>query len=123
MAETGFRLRSSTNEDPYAAMVFITAANFTAGDITVKGSLVGVVKETSTSGDENVLVYEAAKIIVPCVAVTSGAFLVGAPVYFDAADKEVNESSSGNKLCGFVLEQPAVGAEEVLIHLVGYLGM
>ena len=61
--------------------------------------------------------------MVPCAIVTSGAYTVGSKVYYDSGDSEVNESSGGNTLCGIVVLAPAVGAEEVLIHLMGCLGI
>jgi predicted RecA/RadA family phage recombinase len=126
MAETNFKLRSSTNNDPYASLVFTAAANYDAGEITKIEDTVGVVVHDTDSGDEGVLVYQAAKILVACVAITSGNladFAEGCKVYFDAADKEVNESASGNTLCGIVVVQPSVGDETVLIHLMGCLGI
>jgi predicted RecA/RadA family phage recombinase len=123
MTESGFRMRSTTDHDPYGSLKFTAGQAYVAGEICKIGSIVGVVKEAVDSGDEGVLVYEAAKMVVACAICTSGMYTVGSAVYFDAADKEVNQSTSGNTLCGFVVEAADVDDETVLIHLVGYLGL
>ena len=126
MAETNFKLRSSTHNDPYASLVFTAATTYAAGEIFAIEDIVGVTPKAITSGDDGVIIYQAAKILVACVAITSGnlaSFAEGCKVYFDAADKEVNPDSSGNTLCGIVVVAPAVGDETVLIHLMGALGI
>uniref|UniRef100_A0A6M3M568 DUF2190 family protein n=1 Tax=viral metagenome TaxID=1070528 RepID=A0A6M3M568_9ZZZZ len=126
MTETNFKLRSSTFNDPYASLVFTAAADYDAGEICKIEDTVGVVVHDTDTGDDGVLVYQAAKILVACVAITSGNasdFTVGSKVYFDAADKEVNASAGGNTLCGIVVEAPSVGDETILIHLMGCLGI
>uniref|UniRef100_A0A6M3L1B8 Uncharacterized protein n=1 Tax=viral metagenome TaxID=1070528 RepID=A0A6M3L1B8_9ZZZZ len=123
---TNFKLRSSTHNDPYASLEFTAATTYTAGQMVKIEDTVGVIVNTVASGYQVVLVYWAAKILVPCVEITSGNladFAVGCKVYFDAADEEVNASASGNTLCGIVLEQPSVGDETILIHLDGMLGI
>lgn len=123
---TNFKLRSSTNNDPYAAFEFTAATAYTAGQMVKINDTVGVVVDTVASGSQVVIVYQAAKIVVPCAVVTSGNLAdydEGCKVYFDAADEEVNTSSSGNTLCGIVLVQPSVGDETVEIHLDGMLGI
>ena len=123
---TNFKLRSSTSLDPYAALEFTAATGYTAGQMMRLEDTVGVVVGTQVSGDQVVLVYQAARILVPCVEITSGNLAnmsVGCKVYFDVADAEVNPDSSGNYLCGIVLETPSVGDETILIHLMGCLGI
>ena len=118
-----FQLRSSTHLDPYASLLFEASANRTSGDIIAVGDVVGVVVETTTSGDDGVLVYQAAKIVVPCAIATSGSYTVGSKVYHDAVNNEVTETAGALALCGIVTQAPAVGAEEVEIHLMGALGI
>ena len=123
---TDFKLRSSTNNDPFASLEFTAGTAYTAGQMIKLEDTVGVIVETVASGAQAVLVYWAAKIIVPCAVVTSGnlaEYAVGCKVYFDAADAEVNTDASGNTLCGIVLVEPAVGDETVEIHLDGMLGI
>lgn len=120
---SNFKLRSSTHDDPYASMAFTAGGNLASGAMTKVGDTVGVVVEAVVSGAVGVLCYKAAKIVVPCVAVTTGAFTVGSKVYYDSGDAEVNESSAGNTLCGVVTTAPSVGAEEVEIDLDGTLGI
>jgi len=123
---TNFKLRSSTSLDPFASLEFTAGTAYTAGQMILLEDTVGVIVETVAECYQAVLVYEAAKIVVPCAIVTSGnsaEYAVGCKVYFDAADAEVNTSSSGNTLCGIVLVAPEVGDEEVEIHLMGALGI
>jgi len=73
-----------------------------------------------------VFVYKAAKIVVPCVEVTSGNvanLAEGCKVYFDANNAEVTPTAGANTLCGIVNVQPSVGDEEVEIYLDGMLGI
>jgi len=126
MTETAFKMRSSTHNDPYASLVFTSATDYDAGEIFAIEDIVGVTPKAITSGDDGVIIYQAAKILVACVAVTSGNssdFAVGCKVYFDATDKEVNVTTAGNTLCGIVVEAPSTGDETVLIHLMGALGI
>lgn len=123
---TNFKLRSSTHNDPYASFEITAATGYTAGQMLKYEDTVCVVVGTVTTGYQVVFVYWAAKIVVPCCVITSGnlaSFNEGCKVYFDAADAEVNASASGNTLCGIVTTQPAVGDEEVEIHLDGMLGI
>ena len=123
---TNFKLRSSTHNDPYASFDITAATAYTAGQMLLYNDTVCVAVEAKASGYDLALVYWAAKIVVPCVEITSGNlsdFAVGSKVYFDAADAEVNVSSAGNTLCGIVTTAPAVGDEEVEIHLDGMLGI
>ena len=123
---TNFKLRSSTDLDTYSVLEFTAGTGNTAGQMIKLEDTVGVIVETVEACYQAVLVYEAAKIVVPCAIVTSGnlaEYQVGCKVYIDAADAEVNTSSGGNTLCGIVLVAPAVGDEEVEIHLMGALGI
>ena len=120
MALSGIQLRCPLEQ--CSTLKFTTAAAYAAGEMALVGACVGVVVEavlTADIGDEAVLVYQAPKILVPCPAVASGDYGVGEKIYFDAADKEVNQSSGGNYMCGVVLEAPTAGDEEVLIQLDG----
>lgn len=123
---TNFKLRSSTHNDPYASFEITAAEAYTAGDMILYNDTVCVVVNTVAIGAQAVLVYWAAKIVVPCVAITTGNladFAEGSKVYFDAADEEVNASAGGNTLCGIVTTAPSVGDETVEIHLDGMLGI
>jgi len=123
---TNYKLRSSTSLDPWASNEFTAAADYTAGEMTKIEDTVGVIINATSSGDTAVLNYQAAKIVVACVAVTSGnlADLAAfSKVYFDATNKEVTNESAGNTLCGIVLVAPSVGDETIEIHLMGALGI
>lgn len=123
---TDFKLRSSTHLDPFASLEFTAATTYTAGEMTKLNNTVGVIMNAVASGYQAVLVYLASKIVVPCVAISSGnlaSFAEGCKIYFDAANKEVTNVSAGNTLCGIVNVQPSVGDEEVEIYLDGLLGI
>lgn len=121
---TNFKLRSSTNNSPYASLEFEAATGYTAGDIITVEDITGVVVGTVVTGAQVVVVYQAAKILVPCVEVTSGNlanFQVGCKIYADVANNEVTPTAGALALCGIVLEAPSVGDEEVLVHWMGAL--
>lgn len=116
------RLRCALSE---TKSITVTAASpgVTAGTMAKVEDVVGVYLEDADTGDEVAFCYYAPKIVVTSVAAGTGKFTAGSKVYFDAEDKEINESSTGNTLCGVVLETPALGAETVLIALDGTLGI
>jgi len=122
---TNFKLRCSTNNDPYASFEITAAVVYTAGQMVLYEDTVCVVVGTVAIGGQAVLVYKAAKIIVPCQLVTTANLAnmnEGCKIYFDAADANVNVDT-GNTLCGIVTVQPALAATEVEIHLDGMLGI
>ena len=126
MAATAFNLRSSTHNDPYAVMEFECVTARTAGDIIRKEDIVGVVVNTVAVGGTVVLVYQAAKIYVPCQLVTTGNLanmVCGCKLYHDAADNNVNTIASGNRLCGIVTVGASTGDTSVEMHLMGALGI
>lgn len=94
-----------------------------AGTMAKVEDVVGVYLEDADTGDEVAFCYYAPKIVVTSVAAGTGKFIAGSKVYFDETDEEINESSTGNTLCGVVLETPALTAETVLIALDGTLGI
>ena len=94
-----------------------------AGTMAKVEDTVGVYLEDADTGAEVAFCFYAPKIVVTSVAVATGKFAAGSKVYFDETDEEINESSTGNTLCGVVLETPALGAETVLIALDGTLGI
>ena len=121
---TDFKMRSRA--ETIHSFLTAPAAAITAGQMAVINDVVGVYPVallTADIGDDVAFIYKAEKIIVPCAIATSGSYTEGSKVYYDVADAEVNESASGNYLCGIVLEQPTVGDEEVLIELDGMLSI
>ena len=116
------RLRCALSE---TKSITVTAASpgVTAGTMAKVEDTVGVYLEDADTGDEVAFCYYAPKIVVTSVAVATGKFTAGSKVYFNATNKKITESSSGNTLCGVVLETPALAAETVLIALDGTLGI
>ena len=116
------RLRCAVSE---TKSITVTAASpgVTAGTMAKVEDTVGVYLEDAATGDKVAFCFYAPKIVVTSVAVATGKFTAGSKVYFNATDKKITESSSGNTLCGVVLETPALGAETVLIALDGTLGI
>ena len=122
---TDFKLRCSTNNDPYASFEITATVAYTAGQMVLYEDTVCVVVNAAAIGDQAVLVYWAAKIIVPCQVVTTANLAnmnEGCKIYFDATDANVNVDTN-NTLCGIVVEAPSIGDETVLIHLMGALGI
>jgi len=104
--------------------VTVPSPGVSAGDMYRTGEVVGVWEQDYDTGDTGVLIYYAPDIIVPCAVATSSVdYAVGEPVYYDSADAEVNQSASGNYLCGNVVVAPALGDEEVEIDLDGTLNL
>lgn len=122
MAISGMKLRCALAETNAITLTAVSPG-VTGGTMAKVEDVVGVYAGDADTGDSVAFIIRAPKILVPCVAATSGSFAAGAKVYFDAADAEVNETASGNTLCGVVLEQPDTGDEEVLIALDGTLGI
>ena len=122
MAITGLQLHVPLDRC-WTMAVTVPSGDYTQGQMVKIEDTVCVVVTAGDEGDNVAVLTRAPMITVPCAIVTSGAYLVGAKVYFDAADAEVNESSSGNTLCGTVIEVGVVGAEEVMIALDGHLGI
>lgn len=121
--QTGLQLRCALSE--CQAVDVASTSSQVAGAM---GRVNGMPVVFVTSGANSLSNYVAAlfyapKIQVPCAAAGTGDYAVGAKVYHDNADGEVNESSTGNVFCGIVLEQPETGDEFVLIAFDGRLGL
>jgi len=116
------RLRCAVSETK-SITVTAVSPGVTAGTMDKVEDVVGVYLEDADTGDEVAFCYYAPKIVVTSVAAGTGKFKAGSKVYFDETDEEINESSTGNTLCGVVLETPALAAETVLIALDGTLGI
>lgn len=123
---TNYRLRCSTHNDPWASLEFTAEEAYTAGQIVLVEDIVGVVIGSVAINAQVVVNYQAAKIVVPCVEVTSGNLVnlqVGCKVYADIANNEVTPVAGELKLCGIVLAAPSIGDEEVKIHWMGALSI
>jgi predicted RecA/RadA family phage recombinase len=116
MSETALKLRS-----PNFKSVKITAptAGYTAGQLVAVESIVGVVVDTVTVGEETALIYSCEKIVVPKRTGTGITFAVGTKVYFRAAGPDVTNASTGNTLIGRATEVAGATADEVEIDLIG----
>ena len=120
---TDFKLRSSTNNDPYAVLEFTATVAYRAGQMVARNDIVGVIVNTVAIGGTAVLVYKAAKIVVPCATVTTGniaELAEGCKVYFQSIHGNVSDKSGG-VLCGIVTTAPSSGDTEIEIHLDGML--
>ena len=128
--ESGLKLR--TKLESAKSLTFVnsgTNATLAAGQMTVIGSTIGVVVEnvgTSSekvsdaypNGPAGVLVYEAEKIVLPKAAGTGQGFSAGDVIYYDAANKNVTTTATGNTACGRALESASTGATGVLADLI-----
>jgi hypothetical protein len=128
--ESGLKLR--TKLESAKSLKFTnsaTNATFAAGAMTVVGTSIGAIVEnvgtsgqaandTYPNGPDGVLIYEAEKIVLPKSTGTVHDFSVGDVIYYDAANKEVTTTSTGNTKCGRALEAASTSATEVLSDLM-----
>ncbi len=128
--ETGLKLR--TKLESAKSLTFTNAATnatYAAGAMTVIGSTIGVAVEnvgtsgqaasdTYPNGPDGVLVYEAEKIVLAKETGAGMDFSAGDVIYYDAANKRVTATSTGNTACGRVLEDASTSATEVLADLM-----
>ena len=119
---TGLQLRCSI-EDCVALTVTAASPGVTAGQMAKIEDTVGVYAADADTGAKVAFIIKADKILVPCAKAATAGYAVGEKVYFDSADGEVNESASGNTLCGVVTEASVVGDQLVEISLDGTLGI
>jgi predicted RecA/RadA family phage recombinase len=121
MAETGLKLRTACpNGDWRSFEMTALSPGVTAGQMDLIEDTVGVFAQTAATGEQVALIYHAEKILVPKSQTTgAGEFTAGDKVYFDHADAEVNNDSSGNYLCGICVKDAALADAEVLIDLDG----
>ncbi len=128
--ESGLKLR--TKLESAKTLAFTNAATnstYSAGDMTVIGSTIGVVLEnvgtsgqspddTYPNGPDGVLVYEAEKIVLPKTATADDGFSAGDPVYYNSSEAKITGASTDNTLCGRALEATATSDTEVLADLM-----
>lgn len=123
---SGFNLRSDVEKATYNSFASLAVGVKTAGALELVGDVVGVWVETSAAGEDNVLCYEASKILVPCIVITAGnlaLYGLGQTVYYDSTNAEVNAVTSSGPPCGIVVAVPTAGDETLLIHLMGALAI
>lgn len=128
--EKGLKLRTKLESAKTLSFVNTSASDaYQAGEMLVVGSTIGVLVENVgksgqvptdeyPNGDEGVLVYEAEKIVLPKAVGTGQSFSVGDAIYYDAANRNVCATSSGNTPCGRALESAGVNDDEVLADLM-----
>lgn len=107
-------------------MDFTSVAALIQGQLLKVNDVVGIAAETVLTADIGKVISvitKAPKVTVICAAASTSGYDVGEKVYFDDADDEVNESSTGNTLCGFVLRDSTLADETVMINFDGTLGI
>jgi predicted RecA/RadA family phage recombinase len=87
------------------------------GDMAEVGDTVGVVVNDAGPGEEFVLVYEAAKIVLP--KAEDSVLHAGDRIHYSFFNKNVSGSvgSESRQFCGIALEEALEGTKEVLAHL------
>jgi predicted RecA/RadA family phage recombinase len=90
-----------------------------SGQMDLIHDTVGVYMTDADADEQVAFLTQADKILLPKAAVSPTAFSAGDKVYFDHADEELNESSSGNTLCGRAIEAAAAADTEVLVAFNG----
>lgn len=83
--------------------------------------VVGIYGETKDAGESVSFIYEAERVVVPKQTGTGTALALGQLVYYDVAEAGVNGSSTGNTLCGFVVESATTADATVEISLLGWI--
>ena len=121
MAETGMKLRTcAPNGDWRSFVVTAPSGGVTAGQWDLIEDTVGFYMQDADAGDDVAFCYHAEKVMAPkSVTTGAGEFNVGAKVYFDHADANVNNDSGSNYMCGICVKAPALADTEVLIDLDG----
>lgn len=79
-------------------------ADVASGDVVIVGSILGVAAETVLSGVDVDVVTEG---VFTLPKVSALAIAIGDLLYFDAATKLVNKTSSGNTLIGVAVTAAA----------------
>ncbi len=94
------------------------AADIASGDLVLIGSggLFGVACGDIANGEVGELSLEDAVFEFP--AVSSGVIALGAPVYWDAADEEVNGSETDNTKIGYAYAEKASGTASIQVKVV-----
>lgn len=116
MALTGLQLRSSHWQ---AMTLTVPSGGVVSGQMDLIHDTVGVYMTDADAGDLVAFLTQADKILLPKDVVSTDVFAAGDYVYFDHADAKVNASSSGNTLCGRVLEAATAADTEVLVAFNG----
>ena len=98
----------------------VPAGGVTAGAMDKIQDTVVVFAETKDEGETVAAIYQADRILVP--KVTGIACVVGEKVYYnDYVNKVTADTTSGNTLCGRVVEAADASDTEVLIDLEGHV--
>jgi len=121
-ATTGFQLHSplwkcETND------VEAPSGGYTQGQMVKINDVVCIAMTAASAGDQCAMLVKAPMVTVPCLEATTGYYADKEKVYFDESEAEVTQESSGNTLCGHVVQDSALGDEEVMISLDGTLGI
>lgn len=88
------------------------------GAMGAHGSLIGVYWQDAAAAAKVTFVYRAPNIVVPKL---TGAITQGAKVYYDAAQKKVTTTASGNTLAGRCVKAAGSSDTTVQIDLTGNL--
>lgn len=120
----GLNLRCALSETKALQAADVTTT-VGAGDMDKLNDLVGVYA-TSLENSKSTYVafiYYAPKILLPCEAAATGDYAVGDKVYYDASANRLTFDSTGNTVCGVVLEAAEVGDTTVLVSLDAEIGL
>jgi len=98
------------------------AADKTAGQVELLANTLCVWLTAVDSGDEGAVAFKIPRIVLPCAAAPTGGYPVGTRLYWDTADGELNNSSSGNRKCAVVTVAADQGDETVEVAFDGNEG-
>ena len=99
---------------------FYSATALAAGEIVVKGSLVGVVVRALTAADITAGRYAEIQLtgVFTCAKEASLAVTQGDELWFDESENVVCKTASGNIFFGIATEDSATAATTVVARLV-----
>lgn len=105
---------------------YTSVAALAQGQLVKINDVVGIVAEevlTADIGKIISIITKAAKATVACAVAGTAGYDVGEKVYFDDANDEVTESSTGNTVCGHVIVDSTLADETLMINFDGTLGI
>lgn len=121
MALTGIQLRCPLEKCD--ALTVTASGTKTSGLLEKVQNTVGVWATAVATGAAGALLYKIPAIVLPCAAAPTAGYAVGAKLYYDAADAELNASADGNTLCAIVRVAADAGDETVEVAFDGTLGI
>lgn len=91
----------------------------TAGQVELLNDTLFIWATDVASGAVGTVIFRAPRVYLPCAAAPTAGYPVGDRLYWDTADGELNNSSSGNRECAVVTKAAVLGDELVEVRFDG----